>query len=550
MARNRGSSSESGERQPMNTVDLCEQASIDTPERPSMFYFDTEISHREASSAAHALGRALHEECGISSGTRVALMMQNIPQMVISLHAVWLLGAIVTPVNVMSKPSELKHQLNDSGATAIICQESFYDVVRSIFVDTEIKHIITVSELDYLDDIPVVLSTSRRWECPTALRYMDLIEAYWNSVCLPASRDLSSPALLTYTSGTTGTPKGAINTHGAIAYSAGVWKRWYDLGPNDVAVAAAPLFHITGFMGHFAASRAAMAPLLLGFRFDAGEILRLIERWRGSWIVAPLTAYIALLEHPDLKKRDLTSLTKVASGGAPVSPSVVARFEDSTGLYIHNAYGMTETTSATILVPLGKRAPTGADGALSIGVPVPGADVRIANFEDGSDAAPGEAGELLIRGPMVVPGYWHNETETKKAIQDGWLHTGDVAVRDAAGWHWIVDRLKDVIISSGFKVWPREVEDALYQHPAVAEAAVVGMPDRYRGERVEAFVVLKHSCETNVAELTTHCRATLSNYKVPRGVHIVSELPKTATGKILRRELRARSTGLARDKSL
>lgn len=538
-----------GKREPSHALDLCERAALDTPEHPSIYYFDSEISHLEASSAAHALAGALRREFGVSSGASVALMMQNIPQMVIALHAVWLLGAVVTPVNVMSKPPELIHQLNDSGAMAIICHESFYESVRSVLAATKVKYLITVSELDYLDAIPNVLSTSQRWECPTAVRYSDLIDAYRDSVCSPKSRDPSSPALLTYTSGTTGIPKGAINTHGAVAYSAGVWRRWYDLGPSDVVVAVAPLFHITGLMGHFAASRAALAPLMLSFRFDAGELLRLIERWRGSWIVAPLTAYIALLDHPDLQMRDLSSLRKAASGGAPVSASVVTRFENSTGLYLHNAYGLTETTSAAILVPLGARAPIGDDGALSIGVPVPGAEVRIARSDDGSEAPFGVAGELLIRGPMVVPGYWHNDTESKKAIRDGWLHTGDVATRDEAGWYWIVDRLKDVIISSGFKVWPREVEDVLYQHPAVAEASVVGVPDPFRGERVEAFVVLTRAYESSAVNLAAHCAEVLSNYKVPRAIHIVTQLPKTATGKILRRELRARASELARDET-
>jgi long-chain acyl-CoA synthetase len=524
-------------------LELCERGAREYPSRPAIMYFDSTLTYRECEELAHALATALREEFGVSAGDRVALMMQNVPQMAIALNSIWMLGAIVTPVNVMNKPRELLHQLNDSGATVIVCLESYCEVIESIMNDTSLKHIVTVSELDYLDEVPTLMATSRRIECPGASRYMDLIASYRGSAVPRVSLDPNSPALLSYTSGTTGLPKGAISTHRAVAHNATIWERWYSLGPDDVVVAAAPLFHITGLMGHFAASRAAAAPLMLSFRFDAGEILRLIERWRGTWIVASLTAYIALLEHPDLSSRDISSLLKCASGGAPVSAAVADRFEQATGLYLHNAYGMTETSSTAVLVPMGERAPVDPeDGALSIGVPVPGAEVRIAKLDSWDEAPVGEAGELLIRGPMVTPGYWHNDVETEKAIRDGWFRTGDVMKRSDAGWYWMVDRVKDMIISSGYKVWPREVEDVLYLNAAVAEASVVGVPDEYSGEKVLAFVVLKRGIKpVNESELMAHCRGLLANYKVPRTIEIVTELPKTASGKVLRRELRQRS---------
>jgi long-chain acyl-CoA synthetase len=532
-------------------VEVCEYPATVAPDTPSIFYFSSTISNRQAREDATALAGALKSEFGVTHGDRVALMMQNVPQMAISIHAVWLLGAIVIPVNVMCKRRELLHQLNDSGAVLIICHESYYEDIASIKEDTSLMHIVTVSELDYLDEVPDCLSEVQRLDCSAGTPYAELVSGHRGSALARASLDPSSPALITYTSGTTGLSKGAINTHGAVAHNAMVWRDWYELDGDDVVVAAAPLFHITGLMGSFAASRASGAPLLLAFRFDAGDMLRLIEQWRGTWIVASLTAFIALLEHPSFTSRDLTSLTKVASGGAPVLAAVADRFEQATGLYLHNAYGLTETTSTAVLVPLGARAPIDPeDGALSVGVAVPGAELRVVRMEDGEDAQLGERGELLVKGPMVTPGYWMNPSATEAAIVDGWLRTGDVAKCDEHGWYWIVDRLKDMIISSGFKVWPREVEDVLFSHPAVAEASVAGVPDDYRGERVVAFVVLRRDFDENsMASIEAHCRENLAAYKVPRSIFLVEQLPKTASGKVLRRELRVEAQRLDRGDS-
>jgi long-chain acyl-CoA synthetase len=318
--------------------------------------------------------------------------------------------------------------------------------------------------------------------------------------------------------------------------------RWYDLGREDVTVGMAPLFHITGLVCHLATAWMSLSPLLLLHRFEPGEMLRLIERWRGSWVIGPLTAFIAMLEHPDFASRDLSSLTKVGSGGAAVYPSVVDRWERATGVYIHNAYGLTETTSPSHLVPAGSRAPIDPEsGALSVGVPAPGTDSRIVAVEDGSELPVGEIGEILTRGPQVTPGYWNRPEETAQALEDGWLHTGDVGKRDGQGWFYLVDRVKDMINVSGYKVWPREVEDVLYQHPAVRESSVVGVPDDYRGERVQAYVALKAGAQTTPDELIAHCRDLLAVYKAPREVVLVEEIPKTLSGKALRRELRERA---------
>jgi len=258
--------------------------------------------------------------------------------------------------------------------------------------------------------------------------------------------------------------------------------------------------------------------------------------------VASITVYIAMVNHPDIKTRNLSSFVKAYSGGAPVSKGVVDQFEQLTGLILHNVYGMTETNSPSHITPLGARGPVDPEsGAVSVGVPVPNSISKIMDPDDQSrELAPGEIGEIVDRGPMVIPGYWNKPEETANAIRDAWLYTGDVGKMNEQGWFFVVDRKKDLIIASGYKVWPRDVEDVLYQHPAVRESAVVGVADAYRGETVKAFVALKPEYEHQVTpeDIIAFCKSHMAAYKYPRSVEFVSEVPKTLTGKFLRRALR------------
>ncbi|HVO54074.1 MAG TPA: AMP-binding protein [Solirubrobacterales bacterium] len=506
---------------------------------PAFLYFDTAIGAGEAVAREHALAAALRGELGLRPGDRVALMLQNVPQFPIAVHAVWRCGGVCTAVNPMNKERELRHQLLDSGARVVICLESLHAVVEAALEGTAVEHVIAVSELDMLERVPAVLAGHQRTECRGAIPFEDLVASGGSMPAVEVEPD--SPALISYTSGTTGVPKGAINTHRGVAHTAAAMKSWGDLGPGDVTVAMAPLFHITGLVCHLATARASATPLLLMHRFEAGEILRLIERWRGTYVIGPLTAFIAMLDHPSLPERDLSSLTKTASGGAPVYAAVVERWERATGSYLHNTYGLTETAAPSHVVPRGSKAPVDAEtGALSVGLPIAGNESRVVRVEDGAEAAVGEEGEILTRGPAVTPGYWGRPEESAVAIEDGWLHTGDVGKRDADGWYYLVDRIKDMVNVSGYKVWPREVEDVLFGHPAVAEAAVVGAADEYRGEVPVAYVVPRPGAEVEQDEVIAHCRERLAVYKAPRRVVFVDSIPKTLTGKALRRELRAR----------
>jgi long-chain acyl-CoA synthetase len=357
---------------------------------------------------------------------------------------------------------------------------------------------------------------------------------------VPDYRDVAADdvAVITYTSGTTGAPKGAMNTHRNIAVGGYAYRDWFDLGSADVILGVAPLFHVTGLTGHIAATIAAGASLVLTYRFDVDSVIDVIHRWKATFTVGAITAFIALTNATAARVGDLGTLTKVASGGAPVSPAIAQEFQRRFGVYIHNVYGMTETTSPVLAVPLGAKAPVGAEtGALSVGMPMLSAQVVVLD-DQGAPLPAGELGELAVAGPQTVPGYWRNESATDDAIHDGWLHTGDIGYVDGDGWYYLVDRKKDMIIASGYKVWPREVEDVLYTHEAVLEAAVVGRPDPYRGETVMAYVSLREGLSVIPDELVEYCRSRMAAYKYPREVAIVDVIPKTASGKILRRSLR------------
>jgi long-chain acyl-CoA synthetase len=349
-------------------------------------------------------------------------------------------------------------------------------------------------------------------------------------------------AFLTYTSGTTGPPKGAMTTHGNIVFNAQTYRDWIGITAADVILGVAPLFHITGSIGHVALSLLTGATLVLTYRFDPAAALETIQDERVTFTVGSITVFIALMNVPGADRSALATLRRMYSGGAPIPPSTVSAFEDLFGQYIHNIYGLTETTSPSHAVPLHGRAPVDpASGALSVGVPVYDTIVRIIG-EDGQDLPPGQIGELVTEGPQIVAGYWNKPEETARALPGGALHTGDVGYMDADGWFYLVDRKKDQINVSGYKVWPREVEDVLYEHDAVREAAVVGVPDAYRGETVKAYVSLKPGHEASAEklpdELIAHCQERLAAYKYPRQIEVLPELPKTVTGKILRRELR------------
>ncbi len=529
------------------SLDDFRAAACRNPEGAAIYYFDFPVSYGEIDRLSSSLASAF-KDLGLKKGDRIILDLQNIPQFPVAVYAAWKAGATVVPINPMYKEREISYFISDSEAVIFIAmEETAADLDRSLFEKTSVKNVITTSALDFVPSgaaIPFPISGIKRTVIPGTIDMMEMIRKYDGRPVPEAGLSSGDVAYLTYTSGTTGPPKGAMNTHGNIAFNARVYEAMQSLGKEDVILGVAPLFHVTGEVAHLATAALTAIPVVLYYRFDPSETLRLIERWRVTTTVAAITVYIALMNHPDIEKRDLKSLVKAYSGGAPVSEALVRRFEEKTGCYIYNVYGMTETNSPSHIVPWGMRAPVDAEsGALSVGVPVPNCVAKIMDLEDDKkELPPGEVGEIVEKGPIVVPGYWNKPDETRHAIRDGWLHTGDVGKMDGEGWFYLVDRKKDMIVASGFKVWPRDVEDVIYQHPAVREAAVVGEPDPYRGETVKAYVALKKEMEGKVTadEIIAFCKSRMAAYKYPRAVEFVPEIPKTLTGKFLRRSLRGK----------
>ncbi len=524
-------------------VGLFEESVKRVPDRDAVRYFDESISYGELNDLADRFASLLAAR-GVEKGDRVAVYTQNNPQFLVAQYGAWKRGAVVVPINPMLKKKELDYHLNDSGAKTLVCLESLYETVaREVVPGTAVEHVFTTSELDFLPggagETGILAGVERRRFEETD----DLLEALRETEPDPEARARVSPedmAYIVYTSGTTGKPKGAIETHSNVAFNAEVYRTWMRIGDEDSVYGVAPLFHITGLIGHTALAGIAGVPLILFHRFDVEEALRLIEKWRPTMTIGSITVFIALMNAPDSEGRDLSSLEKCYSGGAPIAPSIAEQFEEKFGIYIHNAYGLTESNSPTHFVPLGTHAPVDEEsGALAIGVPVPNCEARLVKVEDPSEEVPaGESGEFAAKGPMIFSSYWNKPEETEDAFQDGYFLTGDVAVMDEDGWFYIVDRKKDMINVSGYKVWPREVEDTLYTHPQIKEAAVVGVPDEYRGETVKAFVALKEGDGVTEEELISYCKERMADYKYPRKIEFRDELPKTATGKFLRRELR------------
>lgn len=515
-----------------------------TPDADAIRYFDGRITYRELDQLTDAFAAGLLD-AGFAAGERVALYLQNVPQFVIGLVGTWKAGGIAVSINPMNRARELELLLTDSGATVLVALESLYrDVAAGVLPRTSVRTVLTTSELEYQSaNDPRAFAGSERIACEGTTDLADLLERFRGRTPPPVSFQPGDIAFLTYTSGTTGPPKGAQNTHGNVVFNSVAYRQWCGLGLDDVVLGVAPLFHITGLIAHVTIAQLLGVPLVLFHRFEPSLAVEVIREQRPTFTVGSITVFIALMNAPNVDRDALSSLQKIYSGGAPIPPTTVTAFHEALGLWIHNIYGLTETTSPSHCTPPGTQGPVDkASGALSVGVPIYNTVVRIVG-DDGTELPPGEVGEIVTSGPQVVSGYWNKPEETAKAIPGGALHTGDVGYMDAEGWFYIVDRKKDQINAGGYKVWPREVEDVLYEHEAVREAAVVGVPDEYRGETVKAFVSLRPGRSVTEAELIAFAKERMAAYKYPRSIEFLDEIPKTATGKLLRRELRDRERG-------
>lgn len=499
---------------------------------PALFYFDRMLSYAEVDELSDRLAPWLAGR-GVAGGDRVAIILQNTPQFVIVAVAAWKLGAIVVGLNPMYRKPELEKLFADCTPRAIVCHDDQWQtVVDATAGRVSSDSILWTSGRDFQHandgrvlppdtDAPIAQALAQVFASPARV--------------YPASENTSDDVgLLLYTSGTTGVPKGAMLTHRNLVHNARLSVVHFELGPQSRIFGVAPLFHVTGFELQLLGAFAAGAAQVLTYRFQPAVVLDAFRQHRPTFIIGAITAFIALMNHPDATAEHFASFDRLYSGGAPIAPAVVDAFARRFGRAIRSSYGMTELTAPSHLAPPDGPIPVDArSGALSIGIPTPGTDVIVVD-DARRPLGPGEHGEVVVRGPAVMAGYWGKPAETAQVLVGGWMHTGDIGFFDAEGWFYLVDRKKDMISASGFKVWPREVEDVLYAFPGVREAAVVGAPDAYRGETVIAFVSAEPGAELDSAALAKFCRDRLAAYKCPTQINILPELPKTASGKITR----------------
>ena len=505
------------------------------PDRPAIIYQDPSegqepvtLTYQQLDEESSRFASGLMS-LGVKKGDRVAYYIQNSPELVAGFYGILKSGAVPVPCNVMYRPEEMAYHLNDSGARALLCEAELYATAREVVPDTPVSDVIVAG--GWVDDKVVY------WN--------DLISSFEPGESFPQIDPDEDLALLPYTGGTTGVPKGAMLTHANLVANAVQFRDWfgYEQG-GEVFVATLPLFHIGGIAGVMSVPVAAAATIVLFRRFSAERVLRAIQDYRASRFLGVPTMYIALLNHEEADSYDLSSLRPSRTSAAPLPKAVKEAFDALVGREVLvEGYGLTETS------PLTHANPVEAAKGGSIGVPLPDTEARVFDPDDGLEEMPqGEIGELALRGPQIMKGYWNRPLETKEAFREGWFYTGDLAYMDERGYFYIVDRKKDVINAAGFKVWPREVEEILYQHPSIRVAAVLGVPDEYRGETVRAVVCLKegHSYESeDVArqDILAHCQAHLANYKIPRIVDFRDELPVSAAGKVLRRVMRDEAAG-------
>jgi len=511
------------------------------PENTAIIYYGARTTYRDLDGLVDRFATAL-QDLGVKKGDRVGIFLPNIPQFVIVYYGALRAGAVCVTCSPLYKGRELEHQLNDAGVETLIAMDTLYPIVQEIKERTKLRNVITTSPRDYLPPLLRLLAPLKgvkSHKCPGALDFLSLMNKYppGPKAVVVKPEDL---AVLQYTGGTTGVPKGAMITHRNLVVNATQCEVLLPIRRGiDVGVTALPLFHIFGMTTAMNTNvLTGTTMIMLPDPRDQKGILKAMAKHKATVFCGVPTMYIALINRPDIKKFDLSSVRACISGAAPLPIEVQKKFEMITGGRLVEGYGLTETSPVSHANPLDdpKKNRPG-----SIGIPVPDTDAKIVDLETGTrDLKPGEVGELVIKGPQVMQGYWNKPDETKIALRNEWLYTGDIAKMDEDGYFYIVDRKKDMIDVSGLKVWPREVEELLYEHPAINEAAVVGVPDPYRGETVKAYVTLKPGYEGKVTEeeIIKFCKQKIASYKAPTSVEFRTSLPKTLVGKILRRTLK------------
>ncbi len=534
--------------------EFLRQSAQHFPSQVATVFLGSRLTYRQLKAQVDQLASQLHQ-MGVRKGDRVAIMLPNCPQTVIAYYATLSLGAVTVLTNPLYVERELEHQWEESGVETVFVLDLLWPRVEALRRKLPLKRVIVTGVQDYLPFpknllFPFRARSQGKWvQVPSGdgiVQFRQLVQG--GPTPLPRV-DISPDdlACLQYTGGTTGLPKGAMLSHRNLVASVAQIRSFLLQGHQDAqdrAIAILPLFHVYGMNGVMNLGVHLAATLILLPRFDIEGLVDAIRSYRPTFFLGVPALYVAVNSYPGIDRVDLTSIKMCFSGGAPLPAEVIESFEARTGARIAEAYGMTEASSVTHVNPR-----RGVRKYGSVGVPIVGTDAKIVDVETGSqELPPGVAGELLVKGPQVMSGYWGQPEETAQVLRDGWLYTGDIATLDEDGYFYIVDRKKDMILTAGFNVYPREVEEVLYQHPKVLEAAVIGLPDQVRGEKVTAYVVLKPGETATAQEIRSFCRERLAHYKEPRAVHFRDELPKSMAGKVLRRALQEEELARLEDK--
>lgn len=524
--------------------ELFAETVTESPGHRAMSFFGKKFSYRELGLQVEQFAHAL-TQLGVKKGDRVAILLPNIPQYPLVHFGALKIGAILVPTNPLYVERELQYQLVDSGAETIITLDSLYSKIANIKNETSLKRIIVTRVQEYLPAMlkllhPIKLfiegNRSKVKYGPEVFRFQELLAAQKGKPAFSGEVKAEDTAMFLYTGGTTGLSKGAILTHSNLVANVMQIRLWYnqvDVG-EEAVLCALPFFHSYGLTTclHLAVLLRSQMILVPNPR-DIKMVLKTIQKERASLFSGVPTLYVAINNHPQVEKYDLSSVKCCVSGGAPLPLSVAKKFEELSGGRLVEGYGLSETSPVTHANPIrGKR----VEG--SIGLPMPSTDATVVDPETRQQVAVGEVGELAIKGPQVMDGYWQMPEETEMVLRDGWLFTGDLAKMDEEGYFYIVDRQKDMIIAGGFNIFPREIEDVLFEHDKVLEAAVIGVEDEYRGETVKAFIVPKPEEELTEREVIHFCKQRLAPFKIPKLIEFRESLPKSNIGKILRRVLK------------
>lgn len=522
---------------------MLDDAAEKYPQRLAVIFQNTRITYKALREKAELFAGALRR-AGVKPGERVALMLPNLPQTIIAFWGVLKAGAVAVMTNPLYMEKELVQNLSDAGASHMVLLDLLWPRVAPLRERLPIRTFIVTGIADALSFPLNLLYRLKQRRSQPAVPQNDGAVHFWKRFCRGAQRHtepVASPredlVLLQYTGGTTGISKGVELTHANIGTNC---RQVLDIinvtaREHHTFLALMPFFHVYGLTICMIIPVYLASTILPLPRYVPQDVLKLIEKYRPTVFPGAPSVYMSLLQQKDLARYDLRCIRICVSGSAPLPRDVFLRFQEVTGASILEGYGLTEASPITHCNPLGQE----GQRANSIGMPIPGTDARIVDMEAGAlSLPPGKLGELVIRGPQVMKGYWHRPDETANALRNGWLYTGDLATMDEDGYFYIVDRKKDMVIVGGYNVYPREVDEVLLAHPKVADAVTVGISDGIRGETLKAYVVPQAGETMSKADVVGWCRARLASYKVPRLVEFREELPKTIVGKVLRRALR------------